>query len=360
MGRIQTSSMAHLFCCLVAVLGIPGCGGGGGGGGHHPPAPTLESGLFKACQFQVEQVGPVWESNSLMFGCSMDGIDAVGIDLDLDGVYADDSLNYECRPDGTIGIGDEDEGVYSQDGELVAVTEAVSTGHMDMVVSVREGSGMSVANFTGAYLVTSFAFNGATGVAHTYAMVAGQTGEGLGLFSVLNSSDPAAVGVTSPFAFTVEDDGAFAIVDSGDRGGLKSDGSMFVTADTNDTNDIDSIMFGIRTGSGLDSRILRGEYILNMVGQHTVTKALWTARILATFDGVGVARYEFLAHPTAGGLTGYLAYSVNDPGFLVIMVLPTGPMEFGIVSADGETFSVIDANPSDDDIYALIGIKRPE
>jgi hypothetical protein len=93
--------------------------------------------------------------------------------------------------------------------------------------------------------------------------------------------------------------------------------------------------------------------------QNTGTNALWSARILATFDGVGVARYEFLAHPTDGGLTGYMAYSVNSPGLLIIMVLPTGPLEFGVVSGDGETFSVIDANPSDGDIYVLIGIRRP-
>ena len=319
----------------------------------------LDAGLFKVCEMNINPVGPDWEGTSTMFACDFDGVETVAIDRDLDGNYTDGSEIYKILPGGMISVG-ASEGVFSDDGQLIGVTEAESLDYMDIAVAMREGSGMTTDDFAGPYFATMFAVNRSTGWAQTYVMLASQTDVGLGLFRVMVSSDPAAIGVASPFTFTVEDDGTFTLVDSHQRGALSSNGSMFMTAEVEEANDIDSITFGFKVGSGLSTRSLHGEYIGNLVGQNTATKALWTARILATFDGVGLARYEFLAHPTAGGLTGYLVYGVNYAGFLALAVLPAGPGEFGIVSADGGAFTVVDTDPSDGQIYVLIGIKMPE
>ena len=117
-------------------------------------------------------------------------------------------------------------------------------------------------------------------------------------------------------------------------------------------------MIAMKSSAGMNQASLQGEYIANLFGRDLVSGDYWTARILATFDGVGIVRYEFLSHSsTGGGLTGYMAYVVYDEGVLLVLDAST-PIEHGMVSPDGNRFSVVDTDPSDGHIYLMIGVKK--
>ena len=118
-------------------------------------------------------------------------------------------------------------------------------------------------------------------------------------------------------------------------------------------------MIGMNPSTGMNQASLQGEYIANLFGRNLVSGDYWTARIMATFDGVGIVRYEFLAHSsTGGGLTGYMVYRVLDSGVLLVLDAASSPIEHGMVSSDGNTFSVVDTNPADGHIYLMLGIKK--
>ena len=317
----------------------------------------LQGGLFTVCSLYAENTGLTWEADSETFDCELDGMDTINIDTNRDGDFSDWVEYYEVEDDGTIKIASGPEGVFSQDKNMLAFT--VADLPYQLAIALREGTGMSIDTFAGPYLVTKFAVNTSTGVAHTYTAGAEKTGYGLGLFRIVQSSHPPSIGFLSPFSYTVEDNGNITFVDSNEDGKIKEDGSFFMATDTDTTNDIESIMIAMKASTGMNQTSLQGEYIANLFGRNLVSGDYWTARILATFDGVGIVRYEFLAHSSlGGGLTGYMPYVVYDPGVLIVQVPPSTPVEYGMVSPDGNMFSVVDTDPSDGQIYLMIGIKK--
>lgn len=319
----------------------------------------LQSGLFTVCSLHAEEAGLTWEANSETFDCELDGIDTINLDLNRDSDFGDEVEYYELEEDGTMKIDSGPEGVFSPDENMLAFTDADLADRIDFSIAVREGTGMSIDTFDGPYMATKFLVNTSTGVAHTYTIAADKTGYGLGLFRVVQSSDPLAIDFTSPFLYTVEDNGNITFVDSSEDGKITEDGSFFMASETDTTNNMESLMIAMKATTGMNRASLQGEYIANLFGRNLVSGDYWTARILATFDGVGIVRYEFLAHSsTGGGLTGYMAYAVSDVGVLLVLDSASSPIEHGMVSNDGNTFSVVDTNPSDGHIYLMIGIKK--
>lgn len=319
----------------------------------------LQGGLFTVCSFHAEEAGLTWEANSETFDCELDGIETINVDINRDGDFSDQVEYYELEEDGTMRILSGPEGVFSQDENMLAFTAADLADQLDFSLALRDGTGMSIDTFEGPYMATKFAVNTSTNVAHTYTVAAEKTGYGLGLFGILHSSNPAGIGFTSPFAYTVEDNGNITFVDSNEDGKITEDGSFFMAADTDMTNDMESIMIAMKATTGMTQASLQGEYIANLVGRNLVSGDYWTARILATFDGVGIVRYEFLAHSsTGGGLTGYMGYVVRSPGLLIVQDSLGTPVEYGMVSPDGTMFSVVDTEPIDGQIYLMIGIKK--
>jgi len=322
------------------------------------PEPLLRAGLFTACSFDAEETGLAWSTNSATFDCELDGIDAISVDRNRDGDFSDEVNSYEVDADGTMRIASGPEGVFSQDGNVLAFTEADMADRLNFSVAVREGTGMNTDTFDGPYLVTKLMTNTSTGLTSTYVIAAEKTDYGLGFFEIMHSSNPAAIGVTSPFAYTVEDNGNITFVDSNEDGKITADSLLFMAADTDTTNNIESIMIALKADPAVTTASLQGEYIANLVGRNLVTGEYWSGRSLATFDGVGIVRYEFLEHTSAGGgLTGYMAYAIAR-GILIVASPPVTEAELGMVSADGNIFCVADTNTSDGQIYLMVGIKK--
>jgi len=348
---------------LIGITGgLSGCGGGGGGGGGGAPpvAPLLRGGLFTVSQFHADKSGAVWEPESATFACDIDWVDTIAIDSDLDGDYSDESVDYTCEADGTLCVDGDSIGIFSSDDSALCVSFADAPDSVSLSMGLREGSGMVTDDFDGQFLILKFAHNRATGFAHTYASLSTTTGHGLGVFEIGSTSDPGVpVHVPLPFSFSVEDNGRISFPDSKEMGLLRSDGNLFIAANTDDTDDISSFMIGMSLSSGMTTASLQGEYVANMIGFSIARNELWSARLTATFDGVGVARYEFLAHSSgSGGLSGYLAYHVEDMGGMIVAVSLSSPLEVGAVSPDGELFALADTDPSDGEIYILVGIKK--
>ena len=318
----------------------------------------LQPGLFTVCSLHGEKTGLTWNANSQTFDCELDGIETINVDLNRDGDFSDEVDYYELDEDGTMRIASGPEGVFSQDENMLVFTAADLADQLDFSIAVREGTGMNIDTFDGPYLVTKFAVNTSIGLAHTYTALAVKTDYGLGAFEIAQSSDPAAIGFVSPFMYTVGDNGNITFVDSNEDGKITEDGSFFMATDMDTTNNLESIMIAMNTTTGMNQASLQGEYIANLFGRNLISGDYWTARILATFDGVGIVRYEFLAHSsTGGGLTGYMAYVVYDSGVLIVLDAST-PIEHGMVSQDGNRFSVVDTDPSDGHIYLMIGVKK--
>lgn len=356
MKKVNQNKNFGLSIIVAGFMLLYGCGGGGGDASG--PAPLLQDGVFGMVNFKGEKSGGVWSINSATFDGDMDGVDTLYIDSDRDGDFSDNTLTYEVLEDGTLTIDIDYVGAYSLDESTFATTEVTTPDVVDFTMGIREGSDMDVDTFTGPYLVTKMVTNKALGITHTYTAVAIKTGYGIGIFRVVQSSDPAAVGVTSPFHYTVEDNGRIVFTDSHEEGMIKSDGSLFIASNMDSSDNLESIMMGIpceETPGPEDNAHLEGEYIGNIIGRNLVTGDYWNARILATFDGLAFVRYEFLASTAGGGgATGYLAYHVYESGAL--MVGP--PLEVGAASQDGQTFCLADTDPSDGHIYMMVGLKK--
>jgi len=319
----------------------------------------LQSGLFTVCSMHAEKTGLTWDADSETFDCELDGVETINVDKNRDGDFSDEVDYYEVEDDGTMRILSGPEGVFSQDENMLSFTTAELTDQLDFSIALREGTGMNIDTFDGPYLVTKFAVNNSANLAHTYTAVAEKTAYGLGLFSILLSSDPVARGFASPFSYTVEDNGNITFVDSNEDGKITEDSSFFMATDMDTTNNIESIMVGMKATRGMISASLQGEYIANLIGRNLVSGDYWASRILATFDGVGIVRYEFLASTSGGGgLTGYMFYTINELGLFISEDPSTTPIEHGMVSPDGNMFSVVDTNTSDGQIYLMIGVKK--
>lgn len=322
-------------------------------------AALIDAGVFTVVNFHGDTGGGAWDVESMALDVSLDGVDTADVDQDRDGDFSDDTGTYDVLEDGSFIIDGGPVGVFSEDQSIIAMTEADLTDELDFMLGVREGSGMSVDTFSGPYMVGKFAANRATGVAQTYVALATETGSGLGIFRIGQSSDPAAVGAAAPFTFTIAPNGNIEFVDSHEEGKILADGSFIMAADTDTTNDLETVMVAMPIDDGAGATLmneeLSGEYIANVIGYNVVTGDYWTARVLATFDGVGLGRYEFLAHTAgAAGTTGYFAYIFSSSGVLLI----GPPTQYGAVSADRQMFCVVDTSPADGQIYLMVGVKR--
>lgn len=356
--RSECQSISVLVRLIVALTLITfwGCNDGGGGGDNDASNNSdslFQDGVFTICDFHAEDTGLSWDINSEVFDVDIDGVDKIYVDHDRDGDFSDDENDFTGDDDGTIMVTSGPTGAFSEDESTIALTEARVADSVDFSIALREGTGMDLDTFDGPYFVTKFAVNTATLVAHTYAIIATRTGADIGAFRIMVSSNAAAVGILSPFTYDIEDNGNIIFDDSHEEGKIKSDGSFFIASDSDITNDFETIMVGMKAGSGMATSNLEGEFIVNLIGRDLVSGDYIASRILATFDGVGLVHYDFLE---GGSDEGFAAYGVSPEGILIMAIPPSG-YQYGSLSSDGNIFTVIDTNLVGA-IYLMVGVKK--
>ena len=205
---------------------------------------------------------------------------------------------------------------------------------------------------SGDYIITSYSTrtNGPSSVSNTaYAVLSGD-GDGSGTYTTLFASN-GELPKFSPLPYDIKADGTFIMGDA--RGIVSADGQVFTMVDADNSTDF-AIYVGIKKSSGMTSAILSGDYIVTSYstrtdGSSSVSNVGYAALHV---DGSGNGSYTTLASAN-GDLPSFspLPYAVNDDGTFIM-----GDAR-GIVSADGQVFTMVDAGNSDD--FALyVGIKK--
>ena len=96
--------------------------------------------------------------------------------------------------------------------------------------------------------------------------------------------------------------------------------------------------------------LLNGNYVVNQFGDDGT---IWTSRLRVNFDGVGNLTSSTLSSSNGAIETFDSPYSVNVDG---IITTPNGVD--GVVSSDGQVFTLTDTNSIDGSVHIMIGIKE--
>lgn len=346
-----------LFLCVLTLLsiGLVACSSSDdddNGGTNNPAGVNLLTGTYFMGIFADSGSSSMWNQiNDTEF----DGQDTYDntIEYDSDGDSGINTGAYTVGSDGAIAFtGTDIAGISSSDGAFFSIIDTNPTEDILLGVGVQVSSGMTAANLIGTYVVgqvrhdldrvktsrMEFTFNGA--------------GSFVGDIQADSDDTPSALSGT----YTVADDGGLDITVTGLpkdlEGQVSADGNLFVILDTDDDDEV-SLMVGLKTTTGADVSLLSGNYQMSQFGGDAT--ANWTTQIDMTADGSGNITATISAD-SGGDLTAppAMTYTVGADGTLGI----TGLDEAGIVSSDGNTFILMDAVSSDDDVTFTIGVKK--
>jgi hypothetical protein len=196
-------------------------------------------------------------------------------------------------------------------------------------------------------------------------------GSGGATLNVLSDSRKSGgPGGSGPFAYSVESDNTLRIDagPSGKFGIVSHDGSMFVVSDTElaDDNELALVVGVKKSTTPIDKSVLQGDYIISQIGVNA--KGVYTSRVLITSNGDGTGTWTILADSSSSnnvGLTGTLAYTMDTTGTFSATTSINNTVigtDYGIVSADGSMFVIIDSDPdvvdADGEIILAVGVKK--
>ncbi|MFC1574203.1 FlgD immunoglobulin-like domain containing protein [Candidatus Latescibacterota bacterium] len=256
-------------------------------------------------------------------------------------------LAYSVNDDGTFVItltinDDEDifQGIVTSDGE--SFTMWMDAGIFE---GVRKSSDMANVSLSGDYIVTRYLAAGDDSRADYISM--NYDGNGTGTFEILYSSaDTIDSGDSGQFTYTVNDDGTcFITFDHDDYilnfAGIVSADREIVTGISTDFLG-GSIIFGMKTSSGMSNASLSGEYILLQYFTWGESSAEY---LVLNIDGNGNGTYEIVYSSVDNESgAGLFTYSVNDDGTFSMTVTDEGDdpviVRKGIVSSDGKSITM--------------------
>ena len=342
----------------VATL-VLGCGGGGGSSG---PArdDTKVAGTFTMAMVGMEPGATHWNAWPGYSGLEFDGAGTVNRDDDLDGSYDEGSQPYSVYVDGTMVVGGTCKGILNaaEDTAVLTDSEVSTSDELNLVMAIRDSTGMTVADFNGDYISCQFGIDTSDGSHWTTRLAITGNGNGTANWAIL--SDSGSGSGSGIINYTTEDSGRFTQTSDDEYGMLRSDGAVWFLTDEDVSNDNIHLMVSVKKGTGLDESILNGTYILAQLrGQDdgAGNTDFSTARISITADGAGNVSYKVLSDSSGGtGETGNSTYTVDADGALAIEGIGDG-----IVSSDGSIFVVADTDwdgSSDDEVSMMIGIKE--
>lgn len=137
---------------------------------------------------------------------------------------------------------------------------------------------------------------------------------------------------------------------------------MYVLIDTDNTNVLLSLAIGVRKSNTNDNTLFSGIYRLGVFAEETqlATKTIFSREVKISSAGDGTATADVIRDslsPPASGIP--LTYVVNGDG--TFSVTTDTATDYGIVSATGDFFMLVDAtnNPpdTDDSIMLVAGIR---
>ena len=105
-----------------------------------------------------------------------------------------------------------------------------------------------------------------------------------------------------------------------------------------------------------DNSVLNGTYIVNQFIDDELDSGGYSvvSRMEVTFNGAGSGSYKILASSTGHTSdSGSLTYNVASDG-----TWTTSKGDGGIISSDGNVFTISETDPSDDAVHIMVGIKK--
>ena len=325
---------------LASFFLVSACGGGGDGG---PSVPETEVTNGSFTEIYKVEVGGVLFDEYLSGGCYScatsfqtvdDGYNSINVYyiqysdisdiIDPVGPFTAGKLH-------TVNIKKNAAGNYC--AQLWTHNDPNKLYSVDPTGVLVDSNCMTTATLSGTY--TANKITDASGTPVTSQITYTFDGVGNGGWTV--ESDSQGNSSSGSFTYSIADDGTVTL-STGDTGFVSTDGTVFMASDTDASDNSINMLVGMKQTSGLDDTILSGTYVANLAGVDA-TNGPWTSRIKYDFYGDGSVDWQILQDSTSPATldSGTTTYSVASTGTFSL-----GTGETGIVSSDGETFTLAD------------------
>lgn len=282
-----------------------------------------------------------------------------------DGFLENGTLTYNLDFDGsltsTLSDGTVFDGILNNDNNILAVADTNFTDQfIEFDVVIKKSTGLSNAILNGEYIgvrigsfpstvLTTVTFDGAgNGEFQFLAASNGDLDNGKFTYSVGSDGDVTIEGVATGDLDSegiVSGDGTVvALVDTGFRGG---------------NEDIDMTVL-IKKGSGLSDATIDGDYVAVSYASFTGDGFDEQTTITSiSADGVGNMQFEILSNSSDEFGTFETTYTVDSDGRIRIE-LPGTEFFDGIVSSNGEIFTFVNTDITDDFIEMGVAIRKTQ
>ncbi len=251
---------------------------------------------------------------------------------DSNGDTGSGSGTYSVADDGELTIGGQDAvGIVSASGNtFILVDTDASNDDLSLHVGIKQSSGLSNSTLSGTYTICEYGTDPDRWTGRIEF-----TSDGAGNLTWQQIADTNGDTGSGSGTYSVADDGGLTIGGQDAVGIVSASGNTFILVDTDASNDDLSLHVGIKQSTGLSNSVLSGTYTMCEYG---TDPDRWTGRIEFTFDGAGNLTWQQIADSNGDTGSGSGTYSVADDGELTI----NGQDAIGIVSADGNTFILVD------------------
>lgn len=308
------------------------------------------NGIFKGQTIAYDTNGEYASYSSISF----DGVGNYGVTNIVDSeTPSNSSGSYTVASDGLLSAGF-DIGQLSPNADIFSFVKATTIDDVELIVGVKESTGMSNADLSGIYIVHSFGVDpdhystrillDCDGVGNCTDVVLsdsnGLTGSGSGTYSINAIGEITYNHSSGTLAGQLSSDGSFFILNDIVAGGGPNYG----------------FVVGVKQGSGYTNASLNGSYThfsLDYMGGVIDEHSAVASNII--FDGAGNLSAVELADTDGIIDSGSFTYAVSADGTLSTSVYQS----VGQVSPDGSVYVVLDSDNSDTELGISIGIRQP-
>ena len=271
------------------------------------------------------------------------------------------NLDFDGSLTATLSDGTVFDGILNPDNNILAVadTDFTDDDSIEMDVVIKKSAGLSNAILNGEYIGVRISSVPSTALTTTTF-----DGDGNGVFQFLAASD-GNVDIDDPeFTYSIESDGAVTISRNGavaSGGIVNGDGTVASLVDTafrGIDGDI-NMAVSIKTSSGLSNATIDGDYVAVRFGinladfesENSDPAETGLAKLSADGEGNMVFEVDTIDSFDA-------TYDVDSSNGRIIINLPNGEVYEGIVSGNGDIFTIVNTDLSDQFIDMGVAIRK--
>ena len=276
------------------------------------------------------------------------------------------TLTYNVAVDGSLtsrlSSGEVFGGILNAGEDILAAADTDwADDSIEMDVAVKTSAGLSNAILNGDYIGVRISDGLTTAVTQVNF-----DGHGSGTYLILAASDPSLVSSqASDITYTVDPaNGRVAVSGGGaDSDGIVNDHgtvvSMVDPLNRGPREDNDMTVL-IKTSSGLSNATIDGDYTAVSFGYYLGEGFDEETSLMSiSADRVGNMVFEVLSNSSGGSGQFEATYSVNSNGHITIN-LPNDEVYEGIVSSNGDIFTIVNTDLADEFIEMGVAIRKTQ